>query len=303
MRWLGDVDQRDAQFWRPAAKERLSRRDLLSRAPWQRGPAQIALGEGVSLDLPDGYRYLAPEYAPAVIEASDGMLPRSPEDLPVALLAVDDLSVVLRVAVVLPGHVRIAGLPFDAPALAQRMKEGITGFAGTAANHARHSVKWLVPPRWNDDAKQLDWAYEDFVMRDGAFGRLYSANTLVLGRRRMVAMQSVNASLYGNHIAVIAQDAMATLARGIHFAAGERYADAAAYEAAAPLDLADYITTAPVPPVEAAPPASVPSPIDADTKASAPAEEAGPRMFIGLFVGAVVVLLLLALWSSRRKRP
>lgn len=306
LRWLGDVDRRDGPLSRLTARKSLSRQELLSRAPWQRGPAQIALGEGVSLALPEGYRYLPPEYAPAVIQASDGMLPPSPGHLPVALLAVDDLSVVLRVAVVAPGHVRMAGLPLDARALARRMQGGITGFAGTEVDDAHHSVEWLVSPRWNDAAKQLEWAYED-VSRghasDHAFGQLYQANTLLFGRRQVVAMQNVSASLYGKYVALVAQDAMATLARGIRFASGERYEDAAAGEAEAPLDLVGYITTAPEPPVEADPPASAPSQGEAEVKTEAPAEERGPRMFIGLFLGSVVISLLLALWLLRGRRP
>lgn len=301
LQWLGDVDQRDVPFRRPSAKERLSRRELLSRAPWQRGPARIALGEGVSLDLPEGYRYLPPEYAPAAIEASDGMLPPSPEHLPVALLATDDVSVVLRVAVTTPGHVRIGGLPLDAAVLSRRMSSNVTGFAGTAANYAHHSVEWLVVPRWNDDSKQLDWAYADFVTSGGAYGRLYTANTLLFGRRQMVAMQSVSASLYGKHVALVAQDAMVTLARGVRFATGERYEDAAVGEAVAPLDLTGYITTGTEAPAEPSPPASAPS--SANDEAEAPASDDGPRVFIGLFVSVVVGSLLLALWVSRRKRP
>lgn len=300
VQWMVDVDRRDIEY-RHDAVGRPSPLQALRQAPWQRGPAEIPLGDHVGLSLPPGFLYLAPEYEPAVAKATRGgwpALPESPASLPVALVANADLTVVLRLATVPAGRLPSGPLPLDPAALARRMTEGVTGFAGLDRMRGPRSLQWLVQPRWDGDAAYLAWAYSDLSTGN-------AANGLVFGRHEAVALQSINGSLFGEHLAMVAQDAIATLSRKIRFDSGWRYQDSDPADPAAPLDLVGYITPTPE---RAGPSASTgvpPAPTagDAVEASAVPDEDSSGRMAIALLMGGVLIALLLLLVRTRRSRP
>ena len=239
---LGDLRRRLAGT--PASEPSVEQK--IFNAPWQRGPAAIRLDGPVSLELPAGYRYLAPDYVPVVQPLFDGLLP-SDDGPPVALVVDNDMTVVLRLALVQQGHVAVNGPRLDPVSLKERMEKNLAGFAGTRGNYARHSIDWLRRPRWDGTAHRLDWAFSDFMIAGRGYSRRRFVNSVLLGRQSVLAAQSVTGGAFGEDYAVLAQEALDRVMAGARFDQGHTYTDARADDPEAALELTGYITGAPAP--------------------------------------------------------
>ncbi|MGP1665799.1 MAG: WG repeat-containing protein, partial [Rhodanobacter sp.] len=227
----------------------LTTQQKILQAPWQRGPAVVTLGPVATLSLPAGYRYLSPEYIPALRSLLGGALASVADQpgLPLALLANDDLSIVLRIAEVKPGHVGWDGLPLDAASLKKRMEINVSGFARAAyRDNGQHLIEWMRAPQFEATAHRMDWSFNDFQVSGVSYERTYYVNSVLLGRQSLVALQGVASGLAAEDYALVMEAAMDEISVNVHFAPGHQYSDASAAEVAAGLDITAFITGAPL---------------------------------------------------------
>ena len=215
------------------------------RAPWQRGPAKIGLAGEATLDLPEGYRYLAPEYVPALRPLFEGPWALPDDGVPAALVVDSAVTVVLRLALVQDGHVEVDASSLDPASLKERMQVSLAGFAGTRGHFGHRSIDWLRRPGWDGDSHRLDWAYSDFVVTGTGYYRLRVVNSLLLGRQSVLAVQSNTLGVHGEDYAVLAQDAIDRVMAGTRFDPGHAYADAKPGERRASRTLSGYVTEEP----------------------------------------------------------
>jgi len=241
-------------FGRTASTD--SPQQQLLQAPWQRGPATIRLDDVASLDLPAGYRYLAPEYVPALRPLFGDRAVADDDGLPVAMILADDQVVLLRMVVLRPGHVSVGMPPDQEPALQERMEERLTGFGGTRDRHAHHSIDWLRPPRWDAAAHRLDLAYSDFTLDGGTD----VVDSLLLGRDSVIQLRAQRGGAFAGSYALLARNAIDRLAAGIRFDPGQAWEDWSPGERGSGRELVSYLTTADAP---VAPPAASESRRDA----------------------------------------
>jgi len=218
---------------------------MVLRAPWQRGPAKIGLAGEASLGLPEGYRYLAPEYVPALRPLFEGQWLLPDDGVPVALVVDDAMTVVLRLALVQDGHVEVDASGLDPASLKGRMQVDLTGFAGTRSRFGHRLIDWLRRPRWDGSAHRLDWAYADSMVTSAGYSRQHVVSSLLLGRQSVLAVQSTTAGIHGEDYAVLAQDAVDRLMAGTRFDPGHAYTDVQPGDRKASRTLSGYITGEP----------------------------------------------------------
>lgn len=260
----------------------------LLRAPWQRGPAKIRVAGEATLDLPDGYRYLAPEYVPALRPLFEGPWALPDDGVPAALVVDSAVTVVLRLALVQEGHVEVDASSLDPGSLKERMQVSLTGFAGTRSRFGHRSIDWLRRPRWDGDSHRLDWAYSDFVVTGTGYYRLHAVNSLLLGRQSVLAVQSNTLGVNGEDYAVLAQDAIDRVMAGTRFDPGHAYADVQPGDRRARRTLTGYVTGEPD------------RKSDASRRSVAPASRSMPRSQVGAWLAGLVLLVVVAVgfWAS-----
>lgn len=239
--WMREVDRRDGGH----APSLAGMPSVPDTAPWQHGPATIRLSGPATLDLPQGYRYLAPEAARGV----PGM-PAEAAQLPVALIGPEDGTWLAQLIVAPQGYVPTDDTSLDAEALRQTMEVYATDvFASLQRQRLRHrSVEWLEPPAWDARRKRLAWAYQlgiaDMGM-DGSgarFGTEIYVNAVLLGRTHAAALQVALGGVFAHQQWLAMDRPLAPLADAIRFDEGQRYIDHQPGDPVAALGLTGFIT-------------------------------------------------------------
>lgn len=278
------------------------------QAPWQVGPITLYLRDRVTLELPAGYRYLPAEYAQVVLDMlAGGQTQRDPQErkIPVALVADNDLHVLLHLYLMEQGHVATNEPLPSAAWLKDRVSDSLRFSAGDTLGlspnvYVMHSVNWLLKPRWNATAHRLDWAFSDtsFDTRHSgdlsqpAFRRSYAVNSVLLGRTWAFVLGANFGGLSGDDRAVLTQDAINHIMPHVRFDPGHTYADATASDAPARLPLTGYITGSSATPSK--------EPAKRVDEATTQAQRVNRERFKDGVL--VVVLLLLLAWLIHRFR-
>lgn len=217
---------------KPTAFERIQNAD------WVFGPRTIELDHHAVLELPEGYAYLAPEDL-AALRAQYGA--GGQQRVSPGLLADADISTLVRLFTMKIGHVRINTTRLDPARLKGAMSLALSS-PGPTGELSVHAINWLRWPDWDAATWRLDWAFADRTLRDGQLSKRYEVDSLLLGRRAVVAMQGrFNGGKIGQARAVLAQDVIDHVMAGVHFAPGYSYADVTSSDPRADSVLTDFI--------------------------------------------------------------
>jgi uncharacterized membrane-anchored protein len=185
--------------------------------PFVEGPKQIALGHGVSLDLPDTHAYLAQPDAGKLMEKMGNLhnedliglvLPNNQNDEYLVTLRYED-----------SGHIK-DDEELDGAELLDSIKEGEQAYNDELKQRGFppiHIGGWDETPRYDQQKHQLIWA----LIVEGTDGTAINYNTRILGRTGFV---SVNLITDKQHLAQY-KPAGATILSRTSFDTGQRYAD------------------------------------------------------------------------------
>lgn len=139
------------------------------QAPWQQGPRTVALGHRVTLDLPGGFMYLAPDYVPALQDMIAARMHKSrPRSRAPAfgLIAKDDMTEVFRVSTEGGDTARRLARAGDARAMFDAVNSRVSGLSGVERDDEHLSDDdWIRRPRWSAANRRLSWAYTNMKIR------------------------------------------------------------------------------------------------------------------------------------------
>lgn len=181
------------------------------------GPSHVALGHELSLDLPQGFYFLAKKDA-------DEMMRRFGNQDDPSLLGVvlkPDSSWIVTVSFDAEGYIKDEdGEKLDADEILTAIREGTEEGNKYREEHGfkpMHVDGWSEPPRYDRKAHHLVWA----VRGSDADGTSINYNTRVLGRRGYASLNLIDEP------EKLAQSKLeaATLLGVTHFDAGARYED------------------------------------------------------------------------------
>src|SRR6185369_10611326 len=181
------------------------------------GPSHVALGHELSLDLPEGFYFLAKKEA-------DEMMRRSGNQDAPSLLGVvlkPDSSWLVTVSFDAEGYIKDEdGEKLDADEILSEIREGTEEGNKYRVEHGfkpMHVDGWSEPPRYDRKAHHLVWA----VRGSDADGTSINYNTRVLGRRGYASLNLIDDP------EKLAQSKLeaATLLAVTHFDTGARYED------------------------------------------------------------------------------
>jgi uncharacterized membrane-anchored protein len=181
------------------------------------GPSHVALGHDLSLDLPEGFYFLAKKEA-------DEMMRRSGNQDDPSLLGVvlkPDSSWVVTVSFDAEGYIKDEdGEKLDADEILDAIREGTEEANKYREEHGfkpMHVDGWSEPPHYDRKLHHLVWA----VRGSDADGTSINYNTRVLGRRGYASLNLIDDP---DKLAQSKLEA-ATLLGVTHFDAGARYED------------------------------------------------------------------------------
>lgn len=209
------------------------------KAPWQHGPATVALDGPVSLELPKGYKYLSSAEAAKLVDAADmGGKPR-------ALVASEDDTHVYAVEALETGHYDPTALQWDPTALKQALDDhyrsplmSVPQPGDSQAQMLQNlldKAEWLEEPRYDEKTHILAWSNTQPAQPPRVtavrFGRTWSAEVRAVG---------------GVGADVLLENAR-KLASGVRFQNGEEYADAIATDPRATTGIEKVISGGPNP--------------------------------------------------------
>lgn len=220
--WLGGASSARADEPAPAASapewgaDEAEAGDQPRYHPVQ-GPSHVALGHELSLDLPEGFYFLAKK------EADEMMRRFGNQDDP-SLLGVilrPDSSWIVTVSFDAEGYIKDEdGEKLDADEILSAIREGTEEGNKYRVEHGfkpMHVDGWSEPPRYERKAHHLVWA----VKGSDADGTSINYNTRILGRRGYASLNLIDDP------EKLAQSKLeaATLLGVTHFDPGARYED------------------------------------------------------------------------------
>ena len=182
-----------------------------------RGPSRVALGHELTLDLPDGFFFLAKKDA-------DEMMRRSGNQDDPSLLGVvlkPDSSWLVTVSFDAEGYIKDEeGEKLDADEILKAITEGTEEANKYRVEHGfkpMHVDGWSEPPHYDRKTHHLIWG----VIGSDADGKSINYNTRVLGRRGYASLNLIEAPEKLEQSKLEA----ATLLGVTHFDSGARYED------------------------------------------------------------------------------
>ena len=182
-----------------------------------RGPSRVSLGHELTLDLPEGFFFLAKKDA-------DEMMRRSGNQDDPSLLGVvlkPDSSWLVTVSFDAEGYIKDEdGEKLDADEILKAISEGTEEANKYRAEHGfqpMHVDGWSESPHYDRKSHHLIWG----VIGSDADGKSINYNTRVLGRRGYASLNLIDAP---EKIAQSKAEA-ATLLGVTHFDTGARYED------------------------------------------------------------------------------
>jgi hypothetical protein len=222
--------------WRQANE----REEAYNKAPWQHGPVTVELDGPVALDVPKGYKLLPSAAVAALAQfgAQDGNGK--------ALLASEDDQHLYGIQLIETGHYDPAALTLHPEALKQALDDHYSsplmpvpqpGEAGTpqALQRLLDHPAWLQEPRYDEQRHILSWSHTQPALppRTQAlrFGRTWTVQIIATGGIGSEALLE-NARNF---------------AAGVHFHAGQDYADATPGDARATTRIEDVVSGGPNP--------------------------------------------------------
>lgn len=190
----------------------------LADLTWVDGPATGQLGDVATVEVPEGYAFLAAEDTRRILEAMGNLTNGS--ELGAVFPKEDDWFLLFEYEKV--GYVKDDDRDeLDAAAMLEAMKE-----SSAAGNKEREKrglptmtvTGWAVPPRYDPATNNLEWALRFDVENEGP---VVNQNTRLLGRKGVMS-----ATLVADPEELAAASAKADeLLAGYGFVAGQRYAE------------------------------------------------------------------------------
>jgi len=206
----------------------------LAQANWIKGPKTISLAEGITLNLPDGVKYLAPEDVMKTYAADA----RPPANKTLAYIhALDDrwkgTLALLDTGVIDTSN---AAVLRDPAATLERLKQTTAHriaadrqlLAQSSALLSMQSsmMRWVVAPEYDPALQRLEWASSNGGLSGG---KQVEYNLFQLGKAHtaMMTVNSQDATFAADEILAY-RPAIRQVMAGIVFAPGDRHADARA---------------------------------------------------------------------------
>lgn len=206
----------------------------IDAAPWQHGPLTLLLAAEVTLDIPDGYAYLAPADAAALFGMAfepgmPGLIRHGGDELPVS------------VSWPQTGHYPASSLQIDPEVTLDALRAAkVQNIIPVGMNPEQHRQffarpSWHVPPAFDPATHTFTWAHS-MLQGEGV-----DARVLRLGRDRVISFHALPPRAG-------ADDTMRTLARlaqGVAFVQGHDYPDATAQTPIARATITQWIAGGP----------------------------------------------------------
>ena len=221
--------------WRQA-KEAAAAYD---NAPWQHGPATVALGGPASLDVPKGYKFLPPAEVAKLAEAGhmDGRAR--------ALLASENDAQLYAIDAIETGHYDASALQWDPVSLKQALADHYHSPLATLPDPGQTQAQmlqtlldradWLKEPRYDGETHVLAWSNTQPMQPPRVMA-------LRFGRTWTVEIRAIG----GVGADALLEDAR-KFAGAVRFDAGQEYADAVATDARASETIEKTISGGPNP--------------------------------------------------------
>ncbi|WP_312435085.1 DUF2167 domain-containing protein [Achromobacter sp.] len=153
---LPDVVIARLEVWR---KERAIE-EAYRKAPWVHGPARVAIKGPVYLQVPKGFKYLAPEAVELLPHGYKTLSSR-------ALVSNDDDTFAAFVMVSEPGHFTPGQLALNADSILHRIQDKFTNPLRNATGFMdiQHGIvakpEWIDPPHFDNERHVVSWSYTE----------------------------------------------------------------------------------------------------------------------------------------------
>jgi len=203
-----------------------------AHAPWQKGPRTVKVAGPISLDVPQGYKYLDVAGANTVRRAVG--LANSNQ----SVLAKEDESFVANIVAVQSGHYSETQLRVDLPSVLDALKAHYNDPLRQARTPLSFDdeAKWLDEPKVDMQRHILSWA------NSVPGGQEARSKVLRFGRTWTLEFSPADTL---NGLASAMETTRKLAAENVTFAPGETYADAVADDPQATKSIADVISGGP----------------------------------------------------------
>jgi uncharacterized membrane-anchored protein len=236
----------------PATVDTTIPSEVWSNPRWQHGPMTAELGHVASLVVPAGFRYLPPprtsidRNASGTGAVSDASGDPSSDSL-TAVIAPEDGSWTMRVALAYTGHIDTSDIYLEQEDLARTMEIRSSSFDPLFAASEQSvpdlvEINWIRAPRWDANKHTLDWLYENKTTGMRGIQDTSFLNAALLGNRYTIALQTQFDGADGKRRAMALEKSFDSLIAGVKFHDAEAYANFRDGEPMAKLKLTDYIT-------------------------------------------------------------
>ncbi|WP_158685826.1 DUF2167 domain-containing protein [Achromobacter spanius] len=215
------------EVWR---KERAIE-EAYRKAPWVHGPARIAIKGPVYLQVPKGFKYLAPEAAE--------MLPHGYKTLSSrALVSNDDDTFGAFITVSEPGHFAPEQLALNADSILHRIQDKFTNPLRNAKGFMdiQHGIvakpEWIDPPHYDKERHVVSWSHTEPRQTSP---RMFAAR---LGKTWAAELQVITPGDSSTETPIMRAQKVAA---AIEFSPGEGYDDADTRTPKAGMSMIDVI--------------------------------------------------------------
>jgi uncharacterized membrane-anchored protein len=216
------IDEQGGGLLNLVDPERAERLAKARAAPWQ-SDGEISLGDVATLQLPDGYRFLPPADAVALLNEIE---PDRTHRDDVALLAAPDNRWRANVRVIESRHVSLSdGLSDPSSILSTLHNRHFGLFADKSAHDdgVRYHFSWEFPPTVDAAKQRMDYGLtlRDFSTAD----TLRTVSAVRFGREHSIMVMAYFGGVLQTHHPQFFRDEIIAIADAIEFRDGERYED------------------------------------------------------------------------------